>query len=447
VLTHETGVLTRGNDVLIVGAGVAGLAAAAELASSGRRVTVLEARDRIGGRILTLHPDEADAPIELGAEFVHGHPPELLRLLQEANAPLQKVGGTDACFRDGTLSACPENKAFELLDELADFAHLQGDMTFDDFLAERRPDAETAEQARSFVEGFNAADARQIGIIALARQQQAEEEIDGDQSARSIHGYDLLPQHLARRVEQAGGSILLRSPVASLQWKLGSVTVQIASTDPSLDDPSSDRVASFSASKAIVTLPLGVLKARSVVFHPEPSRILLAADLMEPGSARRLVLLFRTSFWKTKVPPEMQDMRFLFAHAMTPATYWTQHPRDTPMLVAWAGGPKADAVGSPDQFLAQALRGLERIFSLAPHSLDAELRNWYMHDWQSDPYTLGAYSYAPIGAFDCSEAMTLPLSKTLFFAGEHTDITGHWGTVHGALRSGLRAAQQILAER
>ena len=90
---------------------------------------------------------------------------------------------------------------------------------------------------------------------------------------------------------------------------------------------------------------------------------------------------------------------------------------------------------------------LERIFSLAPHSLDAELRNWYMHDWQSDPYTLGAYSYAPIGAFDCSEAMTLPLSKTLFFAGEHTDITGHWGTVHGALRSGLRAAEQLLSGR
>jgi len=438
-------VLNRETDVLIVGAGVAGLAAAAELASSGRRVTVLEARDRIGGRILTLHPDQTDFPVELGAEFVHGHPPELLRLLQEANAPLQTMGGTDACFREGTLSACPESKAFELLDELADFAHLQGDMTFDDFLAERRPDAETAETARSFVEGFNAADAREIGIIALARQQQAEEEIDGDQSARSIHGYDLLPQHLARRVEQAGGSILLRSPVASIQWKLGSVTVQTASTDPSLEDPSSDRAASFSASKAILTLPLGVLKARSVVFQPEPSRILMAADLMEPGSARRLVLLFRTSFWKTKMPPEVPDMRFLFAHVMTPATYWTQHPSDTPVLVAWVGGPKADAMGSPDQFLAQALRGLERIFSLAPHSLDAELRNWYMHDWQSDPYTLGAYSYAPIGAFDCSEAMTLPLSKTLFFAGEHTDITGHWGTVHGALRSGLRAARQIMS--
>jgi len=434
-LNRETNVL----DVLILGAGVAGLAAAAELASSGRRVTVLEARDRIGGRILTLHPDGTDSPIELGAEFVHGRPPELLRMLQEANAPLQNFGGTDACFRDGTLSTCPDDKAFQLLDELADFAHLQGDMTFDDFLAERRPDSETAEKARAFVEGFNAAHADKIGIVALARQQQAEEEIEGDQSARSIHGYDLLPQYLARRVEQAGGSIVLRSPVTSLKWKLGSVTVQTAPTDPS-----SDRAASYSASKAILTLPLGVLKARSVVFQPEPSRILMAADHMEAGSARRLVLLFRTSFWKTNASPEMQDMRFLFAHAMTPATYWTQHPSDTPVLVAWVGGPKADAMGTPDQFLAQALRGLERIFSLAPHSLDAELRNWYMHDWQSDPYTLGAYSYAPVGAVDCSAEMAKPVDNTLFFAGEHTDTTGHWGTVHGALRSGLRAAQQVL---
>ena len=111
MLNRETHVLNRETDVLIIGAGVAGLAAAAEVASSGRRVTVLEARDRIGGRILTLHPDGTDFPIELGAEFVHGRPPELLRLLQDANAPLQNVGGADACFRDGTLSACPERQS------------------------------------------------------------------------------------------------------------------------------------------------------------------------------------------------------------------------------------------------------------------------------------------------------------------------------------------------
>jgi monoamine oxidase len=429
-------------DVLIVGAGIAGLAAAAELASSGLKITILEARERVGGRILTLHPAEIDSPpissrIELGAEFIHGRPPELLRLLQDANAPLQKIGGpesggTDVCFRDGTLSACREDGAFDLLDELADIAHREGDMSFAAFLARRQPGAEDAEKTRSFVEGFNAADARRIGIAALARQQQAEEEIDGDQSSRSIHGYDLLPRHLAQCAERAGGRILLRSPVASLEWEPGSVAVRTGADNP----------ASFSAPKAIVTLPLGVLKARSVAFQPEPSGILLAADQMEPGSVRRLVLVFRMPFWSAKIP----GMRFLFAHGMTPATFWTQYPVGTPMLVAWAGGPKADAVGSPHQFLDLALRTLERIFSLPSQSLDAELRNWHMHDWQSDPYTLGAYSYAPVGAVDCSAEMAKPADNTLFFAGEHTDITGHWGTVHGALRSGLRAARQVLGQ-
>ncbi len=284
-------------DVLILGAGVAGLAAAHALASSGLRVTILEARDRIGGRIFTLHPSECDFPVELGAEFVHGRPPELLDLLRDANANLQHADGVDACFRDGKLSRCEESdKAFALLDELAGFVKREGDMSFEAFLQRRQPNAEIAERARAFVEGFNAADAHRIGIAALARQQQAEEEIGGFESSRSTTGYDVLLNYLAPRVEAAGSRILSSSPVNSLQWKTGEVVAHTVSGD------------SFSAPKAIVTLPLGVLKARSVAIDPEPSRVFAAADRMEPGSVRRLVLVFRTPFWKEKMP----EMRFLF---------------------------------------------------------------------------------------------------------------------------------------
>jgi monoamine oxidase len=359
---------------------------------------------------------------------VHGRPPELLRRVHEAQIELQQIRGVDACFHNGELAPCPLNESFALLDELADFAGGEGDMSFDAFLARRQPDPEEAADARAFVEGFNAADARRIGIVALARQQQAEEENDGNRSARPLGGYDALPRYLVRQAEQAGARILLKCPVVSVEWRAGAVTLRTASGEV------------FSAPKAIVTLPLGVLQARSVAFAPEASRIFAAADRMEPGSVHRLVLLFRTAFWKQKIA----DMLFLFAPDMTPATYWTQHPRDLPLLVAWLGGPRADAISDPGQLPVQALRSLEQLFSLAPHSLDTELRNAYQHDWQRDPWTLGAYSYAPVGAADCSAEMATPVEDTLYFAGEHTDTTGHWGTVHGALGSGIRAAKQIL---
>jgi monoamine oxidase len=90
------------------------------------------------------------------------------------------------------------------------------------------------------------------------------------------------------------------------------------------------------------------------------------------------------------------------------------------------------------------LRSLERIFSLPAEGLGTELLGWHTHDWQLDPYSRGAYSYAPKGASEASALLATPVEGTLFFAGEHTDTTGHPGTVHGALRSGLRAAAQVL---
>jgi monoamine oxidase len=86
---------------------------------------------------------------------------------------------------------------------------------------------------------------------------------------------------------------------------------------------------------------------------------------------------------------------------------------------------------------------LAAVFVLPEQTLRDALVATHWHDWSRDPFSRGAYSYVPAGALDAPTAMTRPAAGTLFFAGEHTDITGHWGTVHAALRSGLRAATQI----
>ena len=94
----------------------------------------------------------------------------------------------------------------------------------------------------------------------------------------------------------------------------------------------------------------------------------------------------------------------------------------------------------PDEHAAE----LAAAFGMSQADIRQQLLSWHAHDWQADPYARGAYSYAPAGAIDASARMTQPVEQTLYFAGEHTDVSGHWGTVHGALRSGIRAAAQLL---
>src|SRR5579862_2843991 len=97
--------MARERSVVVIGAGVSGLAAACKLAAAGFTVTIVEARDRIGGRCFTLH-DSSGFPIELGAEFIHGRPSEILEPLQKANVAITEVDGDPWCVQDGTLHRC-----------------------------------------------------------------------------------------------------------------------------------------------------------------------------------------------------------------------------------------------------------------------------------------------------------------------------------------------------
>jgi monoamine oxidase len=169
------------------------------------------------------------------------------------------------------------------------------------------------------------------------------------------------------------------------------------------------------------------------------------AARLRMGAVVRVILVFRSCFWREHA------LSFLFTPGRIPATWWTPMPNEAPVLTGWVGGPQAaalrrrmDASGAPDALLHECFKVLSDAFAISEGDLQGLLTGWHAHDWEADAYTRGAYSYVPAGALDAPRLMTTPLANTLYFAGEHTDTTGHWGTVHGALRSGMRAARQVL---
>ncbi len=423
------------DDVVVVGAGMAGMTAARNLAEAGLKVLVVEAQDRIGGRILTQHID--GVAIELGAEFIHGRPSELWAIIDEAGLETCERSGAQVCFEEGALTDCSGemDAIFDPLEKLKDFDG--PDMSFSEYLDREQTPMEERSSIIGYVEGFNAADHREISAASLGAQQRAEDETGSSHNYRLRGGYDQLPTYLAGRVAACGGTVRIGTPVNEIRWQRGRAELI---TD----------AGSFEAAQAIITLPLGVLQSGSVTISPPPEHVLEAAGRLRMGQACRFTLLFRERFWERLSPqPALRELGFLFAFSQMPPVWWTPHPERSRTITGWVGGPRSAALAGLDEaeFARQACAALAQIFSLEESRIRGWLQSCHSHDWRQDRFTLGSYSYVATGGLDASRRMTVPVADTLFFAGEHTDITGHWGTVHAAIRSGLRAANQILLHR
>ncbi len=441
-------------DVLIVGAGAAGLAAARALTSAGLRVAILEARKRIGGRICTIHhsqPGFGAVPIELGAEFVHGLPPVSWDLIREARLISYELDGAQLCFENSRLQQCREQHSdtFRVLESMDHWLKSQPphtDMSFAEYLRRNAFDPGAAARAAAYVEGFNAADRDIVGVAALAQQQRAERGIQGDRIFHIAQGYEAIPRFLCGEFEAQGGKLLLNHAVRAIRWQRLQVIASGCDADGNAFEIASQRL--------ICTIPLGVLQSGAVEFKPGIPDIAEPASRMRMGCAQRVSLMFHSRFWTESrqlqanpaIAEELQHLSFLFARDTVWPTWWTSAPRELPLITAWRGGPRAAAMPA-DQLKQLAITDAGQLFSLSETELKSRLVGAYCHDWQSDPYARGAYSYVPAGSLAASVMMSHPQADTLFFAGEHTDIEGHWGTVHAALHSGLRAAGQLLRGR
>jgi monoamine oxidase len=391
---------------------------------------VFEARDRIGGRILTHRDARVTLPIELGAEFIHGKAPETGRILREAGLLAIEVEGEDWEAQEGRLQR--NESEWSEIDRLLQKIKSSGpDRSFAEFLA-RRPGgkalAQAREEARLFIQGFHAADPEQLSTHALAGSDSG----SASDSCRVLQGYDQVPAWLARNL--INGALRLGAPVTEIAWEPGKVELTVGN---------GERV---EARAAVVTVPLGVLQVPpdvpgAIRFRPEVPRLRETLDRLAMGAVHRVVFWFRKEPWKKE---DLNRLGFLFTGDETFRVWWTSYPARSPLVVAWSGGPPAAALSglSGGEIADRALRALATQLGLPHRRVQSRVEGCWTYDWQSDPFSRGAYSYPRVGGADAGKTLARPIKKTLFFAGEATAEEN--GTVEGALSSGRRAARQVL---
>ena len=424
----------RDAPILVIGAGAAGLAAARVLTAAGRPVRILEARDRIGGRIHTLRHASLPLPIELGPEFVHGESEEISGIVRAHGLTTCETGEAHAVLERGRLG--PVGAFWSRVERVLQELDAGGaDRSVEAALHPRRR-SKSGEWAARYVEGFHAADLARMSVRALARSERGQGS-GSSGSVRILNGYDALVSAMAVPLHGPLVDLRLRTVAREIRWTRGRVTV-------TTDGAAGEGREEHDGPAAIVTVPLGVLKdARGpagIRIVPMPSEWLDAMRLLEMGSVLRLVLQFREVPW----PP---DLGFLHLPGALVPTWWTPAPIRAPMITAWAGGPSAERLLGRDrqELAAVALDVLAPAIGVERERLGDLLVDAYHHDWSADPFSRGAYSHALVGGADAFGALGRPVEGTLVAAGEATADDGENGTVQGAIASGERAARAILA--
>lgn len=437
-------------DVVIIGAGAAGLAAARDLRNAGLRIAVLEARGRVGGRIFTYRDTRLPTPIELGPEFLHGETPETDAVVAEARLTAVEVMGDHWRAGEGKLK--PANDFWEEVDEVLGgmSATRTPDQSFLDYLQThvRKPKyARARRMAMEFVEGFHAADVSRISERSIAEGGNPGESEESERMGRVLEGYDRVTAWLARDVYDA---VVLNTVVEQVTWAPGRVQVVARPVH-------GGETTTYRARAAIITVPISVLHLEpgqpgAIRFDPEISEVRDAVNLIGMGSVTRVVIAFKEAFWeharrsKTSRGKSLAKMSFLHGRGADFSVWWTLFPLRLPVMVGWRGGPPAAELNQEtnDVIHQRAIASLAHHYGTTRQRLEELVDGIWSYNWDRDPYARGAYSYALVGGSGAGARLARPVEQTLFFAGEATDTDGHTGTVEGALSTGRRAARGVL---
>ncbi|SKC75053.1 flavin monoamine oxidase family protein [Ohtaekwangia koreensis] len=423
-------------DIIIIGAGAAGLTAARVASKEGKSVTVLEARPRAGGRINTLHEQEFSIPVEAGAEFIHGSLPYTTSLLKEANISFYESDGATWNVIKGKLEEgdmFPEEWE-EFLEKLKQLKH---DMSIAEFLDQHFQE-QKYESLRNaiirFVQGYDAADANQASALALREEWSSEENLTG---YRPRGGYFLLIDFLLQECRKQGVAFHFENEVQYIQWKAGSVEVTTRQGER------------YISKKILITIPPAVLKCGSIKITPSIEKHMKSIHAIQTGGVIKFLVEFKEAFWEQKNSQpyrSMPNLNFIFSDASIP-TWWTQHPVPIPLLTGWLAGPKAlDDQKDDEALLQEAVESLSYIFGCTIHQLKYQVKAMRVLNWVADPFSRGAYAYKTVNTSSALEVLSQPISHTLYFAGEAFYSGAEMGTVEAALASGTTVAKKMLLE-
>ncbi len=422
----------HGADVVVLGAGVAGLSAARDLHDAGLRTVLLEARERVGGRVWTDRTI-AEHPVELGAEFVHGDRADTWDLIRRLELPTRHWPKQDESLvqlEDGGVrtmrAARAADAGFDATRTMALPADVPG--RYEDLDAYLRRVGWTADQRRHVRRAFaNAAgdDPHRLSAAAIVHGRATDDAGAGD--FRLPDGQDALPRALADGLD-------IRLGVVVTGVAVGPDGAEVESVHAGSAGPATR----WRARAAVVALPLGVLQAGTVAF--EPGLETLKGDAL---AGLRMGPVIKVVY-RLAAPPFDPDAGVEAVYARgTPPMWWTSSPPDAKHPV-WtglvSGSGAADLLRlEPETALRRALAALEEV---AARSLDVV--DGRVVAWPDDPWARGGYSHVVPGHHGARERLAAP-TPPLFWAGEASAPESCAATVHGALRSGARAAREVLA--
>lgn len=413
---------------IVIGAGIAGLAAAQYLHKAGHEVTILEAKDRIGGRVYT-NRSFTDHPVELGAELIHGENAatwELVNRLGLKTVHWEKQDDAIVKLENGLSMSMREARASYPNFDVTRSWDIPDVEAFDNedwhsYLSRIGFDAEQLRYVKRSFANATGESMRFLSAQAILESLDDTKDNSGENDYRILNGYDKLIDHLAQDL-----LIMTDDPVSQINSQKGAVRIESLGDD------------SYEADNCIISVPLGVLQSESIVFNPALGHEKMQAlKGLKMGPVIKMIYVF---------DEHISDKSISAIYSRhNPPMWWSPsygHSSNEQVWTAFvSGGWAMELLGlGEEEALEHGLKMLSN--ELGKTNLKAKLM--HLENWPEDPYTKGGYSVVLPGHYGARAALAKP-TPPLFWAGEACATPeGRAQTVHGAYLSGLRAAQEVL---